>query len=288
MARRACDGDGLLEAFRAAVANLEAHVDEINAPQRLSRCPTATRARTCSRPSRRPSTRPRRRPASPPTGSPRPSASGRSWAPAATRASSPARSSGAWPRGSAGKTPVQRPRPGPRAVAKAHETAYGAVAKPVEGTILTVIRESAAAAVAAAERDDDIEAVLAATVDAAEKSVARTPSLLAILREAGVVDSGGQGLYRLFQGALLHLVGKASGDASRRRRAAPAPRPRRSSPTPTRGSATRRCSCSRPTAQARSTSTPSATTSRRSASPCWSPATRGRSRSTSTTSGPTW
>jgi hypothetical protein len=54
-----------------------------------------------------------------------------------------------------------------------------------------------------------MEAVLAVTVDAAEKSVARTPSLLAILREAGVVDAGGQGLYRLFQGALLHVVGRA-------------------------------------------------------------------------------
>ena len=87
--------------------------------------------------------------------------------------------------------------------------AYGAVAKPVEGTILTVIREASAAAVAAAEQQNDIEAVLTVTLDAAEKSVARTPSLLAILREAGVVDSGGQGLYRLFQGALLFMVGRA-------------------------------------------------------------------------------
>jgi DAK2 domain fusion protein YloV len=97
------------------------------------------------------------------------------------------------------------------------KTAYGAVAKPVEGTILTVIRESAAAAVAAAERDNDIEVVLTATLDAAEKSVARTPSLLAILREAGVVDSGGQGLYRLFQGALLHLTGKTPVGVARER-----------------------------------------------------------------------
>ena len=97
------------------------------------------------------------------------------------------------------------------------KTAYGAVAKPVEGTILTVIRESADAAVKAAERDNDIETVLAATVAAAEKSVARTPSLLAILREAGVVDSGGQGLYRLFQGALLHLVGQSPAGAARER-----------------------------------------------------------------------
>jgi DAK2 domain fusion protein YloV len=94
-------------------------------------------------------------------------------------------------------------------------TAYGAVAKPVEGTILTVIRESAAAAVTAAERDADIEKVMAATVDAAERSVASTPTLLDVLREAGVVDSGGQGIYRLFEGALLHLAGRAPMAASR-------------------------------------------------------------------------
>ncbi len=94
------------------------------------------------------------------------------------------------------------------ALALGAKTAYGAVGKPVEGTILTVIRESAAAAVAAAEQDDAMESVLAATVAAAEKSVARTPSLLPILREAGVVDSGGQGLLRLFEGALLSVRGR--------------------------------------------------------------------------------
>jgi hypothetical protein len=88
------------------------------------------------------------------------------------------------------------------------KTAYGAVGKPVEGTILTVIRESAAAAVLAAEQDDAMESVLAATVSAAKASVARTPSLLPILREAGVVDSGGQGLFRLFEGALLAVRGE--------------------------------------------------------------------------------
>ena len=105
--------------------------------------------------------------------------------------------------------------------------AYKAVAKPVEGTILTVIREAAAAAVEEAERDNDLEAVLAATVDAAERSVAKTPSLLPILREAHVVDSGGQGLFRLFQGALAAARGRAleaepavhgAGDAAARRR----------------------------------------------------------------------
>jgi hypothetical protein len=93
------------------------------------------------------------------------------------------------------------------ALSRGREAAYAAVAKPVEGTILTVIREASAAAVTVAERDPDIEIVLTATVEAAARAVARTPSLLAILREAGVVDSGGEGLYRLMQGALLHLVG---------------------------------------------------------------------------------
>ncbi|MFI5291842.1 MAG: DAK2 domain-containing protein, partial [Candidatus Limnocylindrales bacterium] len=111
------------------------------------------------------------------------------------------------------------------ALAAGRVTAYAAVAKPVEGTILTVIREASAAAVASAERDPDIETVLTATVEQAERAVARTPSLLPILREAGVVDSGGEGLYRLFQGALLHLVGgqtvgpQARGDGEAPRRA---------------------------------------------------------------------
>lgn len=87
------------------------------------------------------------------------------------------------------------------------KTAYSAVGKPVEGTILTVIREASVAAVEAAETDDALESVLAATVDGARKSVARTPSLLPILREAGVVDSGGQGLLRLFEGALAAVRG---------------------------------------------------------------------------------
>ena len=85
-------------------------------------------------------------------------------------------------------------------------TAYKAVAKPVEGTILTVIRESAAAAVAVAEADGDLEDVLTAAVSGAQRAVAKTPSLLPILREAGVVDAGGEGLYRLLQGSLQYMV----------------------------------------------------------------------------------
>ena len=93
--------------------------------------------------------------------------------------------------------------------------AYAAVTRPVEGTILTVIREASAAAVAAAERDNDVQTVLAATVEAAERSVARTPTLLEVLREAKVVDSGGQGLLRLLEGALAGARGlPVPGEAS--------------------------------------------------------------------------
>jgi fatty acid kinase len=94
------------------------------------------------------------------------------------------------------------------ALALGAQTAYAAVGKPVEGTILTVIREASVAAVEAAEGDDAMESVLVATVDGARKAVAKTPSLLPILREAGVVDSGGQGLLRLFEGALLSVQGR--------------------------------------------------------------------------------
>jgi uncharacterized protein len=103
------------------------------------------------------------------------------------------------------------------------KTAYKAVAKPVEGTILTVIREASAAAVAAAERDNNVETVLAATVDAAERAVAKTPSLLPILREAHVVDSGGQGLLRMFEGALEAARGRPV-DAAAAATAVQAPR----------------------------------------------------------------
>jgi DAK2 domain fusion protein YloV len=215
MTRRACDGDGLLAAFRAAVANLEAHVDEINA---LNVYPvpdgdTGTNMLATVRAALD-------------------EAEADAGQPADRIASAISYGALMGARGNSGVITSQIFRGmaealgGKRrfngldlahAMSEGAKTAYGAVAKPVEGTILTVIRESAAAAVIAAERDNDIETVLAATVDAAEKSVARTPSLLAILREAGVVDSGGQGIYRLFQGALLQLVGQSPAGAARDR-----------------------------------------------------------------------
>ena len=97
------------------------------------------------------------------------------------------------------------------------ETAYAAIAEPVEGTILTVIRETADAALAAAEHDPSLRSVLVAAGEAAQLSVARTPTLLPILHEAGVVDSGGQGLYRLLEGVLgaMHAETLAAGIPSR-------------------------------------------------------------------------
>ena len=85
---------------------------------------------------------------------------------------------------------------------KGSEVAYESVLTPVEGTILTVIRDAAEAAEAAAGRQPHVEAVLADVIEAAASSVQRTPMLLPVLEDAGVVDSGGQGLYRVLEGML--------------------------------------------------------------------------------------
>jgi hypothetical protein len=204
--RRWCDGTGLLEALRAAVANLDAHVDEINA---LNVFPVPDGD----------------------TGSNMAATMHVALEGAEAVAGEPAWTIGAavkrgalhGARGNSGvilsqilggmADAMDRKRRFngldlAYALRQGVARSYRAVSQPVEGTILTVIREAAEVAVATAERDPDIETVLAATVDAAEKSVARTPTLLPILREAGVVDSGGQGLFRLFQGALQQMVGE--------------------------------------------------------------------------------
>jgi uncharacterized protein len=207
MTRRSCDGAGLLGAFRFAVANLEAHVDEVNAlnvfpvPDGDTGSNMAATVRVALE-----------------------EAEGAAGQPADRIAAAISFGALMGARGNSGVITSQILNGMARGLERkrrfngldlAHclalgtETAYAAVKKPVEGTILTVIREASAAAKTAAEHDDAIETVLAATVDAAEKAVARTPSLLPILREAGVVDAGGQGLYRLFQGALKFVVGEA-------------------------------------------------------------------------------
>ena len=89
------------------------------------------------------------------------------------------------------------------------DTAYKAVMKPVEGTILTVAREAAAKAVEVAQVEDSIIAVMEAVVSEGKKSLDRTPDLLPVLKEVGVVDSGGQGLQFVYEGFLASLKGEA-------------------------------------------------------------------------------
>jgi DAK2 domain fusion protein YloV len=95
------------------------------------------------------------------------------------------------------------------AAQEACDTAYQGVVKPVEGTILTVARESARAAREAAGQTDDVVQVLAQSVEAARVTNALTPELLPVLKQAGVVDAGGQGLVYILEGALRYLRGES-------------------------------------------------------------------------------
>lgn len=87
-------------------------------------------------------------------------------------------------------------------------TAYKGVVKPVEGTILTVIREAAEGTRRAVAQSDDLRVVLEQTVQSAREAVLNTPNLLPVLKEAGVVDAGGEGLYILLEGAYKYLKGE--------------------------------------------------------------------------------
>src|SRR2546423_2885125 len=205
MSRRSCGGKGLLAAFRAAVASLEAHVDEVNhlnvypVPDGDTGSNMVATVRAALEEAETAAGQPAGRIA----------AAISFGALMGARGNSGVIASQIF-RGMADGLVGKRRFDGldlAHALELGARAAYGAVAKPVEGTILTVVREAADAAVAAAERDNDIETVLTATVDAAAHAVTKTTSQLAILREAGVVDAGGQGLYRLFEGGLAHLVG---------------------------------------------------------------------------------
>lgn len=87
------------------------------------------------------------------------------------------------------------------------EVAYKAVMKPVEGTILTVSRGAATAALKKADLTDDAVEVMQAALDGAKGALAKTPDLLPVLKEVGVVDSGGQGLAFIYEGFLSALNG---------------------------------------------------------------------------------
>ena len=214
MARRSCDGAGLLAAFRAAAAALEASVDEVNALNVFpvpdgdtgSNMMATVRAALIEA-----------------EGLGATVSAERVAAAAAFGALMGARGNSGvitsqilrgLAEGLAGKTKFNSLDLA-NALDQGTKAAYGAVAKPVEGTILTVIREASAAAVEVAEHERSLEAVMKATVDAAQAAVAKTPSLLPILREAGVVDSGGQGLFRMMEGAYAFLTGDITAPAPR-------------------------------------------------------------------------
>ncbi len=94
------------------------------------------------------------------------------------------------------------------AFADARDTAYKGVVRPVEGTILTVAKDVATAAEAALKETQDPLEILALVVPAADASVEHTPELLPVLKQAGVVDAGGKGLYFILEGMLRYIYGQ--------------------------------------------------------------------------------
>ena len=94
------------------------------------------------------------------------------------------------------------------ACSRARETAYKAVMKPKEGTILTVASGIAQKAAQMAQETDDMEVFLPAVIQYAEEVLLKTPDMLPVLKEAGVVDSGGQGLLEVIKGAYDAFLGK--------------------------------------------------------------------------------
>ncbi len=98
------------------------------------------------------------------------------------------------------------------AMEKGVETAYKAVMKPKDGTILTVAKEAAAKASQLADSTEDLQPFLEEILACAEDTLKRTPDMLPVLKEAGVVDSGGQGYVEVLRGALDAFMGKEVAD----------------------------------------------------------------------------
>ena len=94
-----------------------------------------------------------------------------------------------------------------KSLSAARDTAYKGVVRPVEGTILTVAKDIAWRAESAYGLSSDLKTILEMIVREAEESVERTPELLPVLKDAGVVDSGGKGLYFILEGMLRYLNG---------------------------------------------------------------------------------
>ncbi len=96
-----------------------------------------------------------------------------------------------------------------RAFNQGKDTAYKGVVRPVEGTILTVVKDVASTAEQTLQETQDPHEILARIVLAADQSVAHTPELLHVLKEAGVVDSGGKGLFFILEGMLRYIQGQS-------------------------------------------------------------------------------
>lgn len=96
-----------------------------------------------------------------------------------------------------------------KAFGEARDTAYKGVVRPVEGTILTVIKEIALATESALGSVKDAVEMLEVAVKAADESVKKTPDLLPVLKQAGVVDAGGKGLFFILEGMLRHVYGES-------------------------------------------------------------------------------
>lgn len=101
------------------------------------------------------------------------------------------------------------------------ETAYKAVIKPVEGTILTVSREAADAGLVLSRKTDDPKAIVQAILEGARKTLVRTPEMLPVLKQANVVDAGGQGLVFVYEGILAALKGEVASRVPERESLAP-------------------------------------------------------------------
>lgn len=95
-----------------------------------------------------------------------------------------------------------------RALEEATETAYKGVMRPVEGTILTVVREGSEEAQDAAQKSADLRFLLERVLERSKQSLERTPEMLAVLKQAGVVDAGGQGLVYILEGMLRYAEGQ--------------------------------------------------------------------------------
>ena len=95
-----------------------------------------------------------------------------------------------------------------KAFERAVETAYKAVMKPKEGTILTVAKGVAEKAIEVAAKTDDLEVIFKEALDNGYYVLSQTPEMLPVLKQAGVVDSGGQGLMEVLQGAYDCFLGK--------------------------------------------------------------------------------